>query len=92
MNLESGSGGDVPTLLEEIENALVSGDSATSKRAAHSIKGLASSFEAERVMRHALVIENLASDGKLDLIPEHLPALRSATTELMAAFDELDCQ
>ena len=80
---------DVPKLMKAIEAGLSSGDAARIRRAAHSIKGLAAGFDAERVSGRALEIEHLAADDQLDEIPRRLRDLRELIVELETAFTSI---
>jgi signal transduction histidine kinase/CheY-like chemotaxis protein len=81
---------DVPELLQELAAGLARGDATQVKRAAHSIKGLASSFGAERVTARSLTIEEQAADERLDRIPRQLAELREAISELEQVLVEFD--
>lgn len=81
---------DVPQLLEDIQAAIAAGDAAQAKRAAHSIKGLASSFDAEQLQNHALHVETMAANGQLSEVESELPKLRACTDNLLKAFDEFE--
>jgi CheY-like chemotaxis protein/HPt (histidine-containing phosphotransfer) domain-containing protein len=83
---------DAPQLLNEIESAIAHGDVARVKRAAHSMKGLAASFEAERVISHARKIERLAETAQLEEITASLSDFRAAISELEAAFVEFESE
>ena len=79
-------GEDVPQLLQAIETGLENGDATAIKRAAHSVKGLAAGFDAERVVRQTLAIERAAEDNLLDQIPSQISELRRLIKELEAMF------
>ena len=77
---------DVPQLVEEIEHAISCGDLGTAKRCAHSIKGLAQSFDALRVSETARSMEDLASRGSVAGMPRFLASLKQYIEELDLAF------
>jgi two-component system, sensor histidine kinase and response regulator len=81
---------DVPELLNSLDAGIAEGDAPRVKRAAHSIKGLAASFDAERVTSQALQIEKLAEIPRLQEIPPLLPNLRQAISELETAFTQFE--
>jgi HPt (histidine-containing phosphotransfer) domain-containing protein len=66
---------DTPPRLAEIDTALAARDSRTLTRAAHSIKGSAGNFGAERLSRVAQEIEAAAKENNFALAAEHAPAL-----------------
>lgn len=69
---------DTPPRLAEVERALAANDAASLVQAAHSIKGAAGNFGANRFARCARDIEALGKAG--DLAPVHalIPELRAA--------------
>lgn len=79
---------DTPDLLEALEKGLASDDVAETARAAHSIKGLASSFEATHVTTLAAEMETHARNGEMSAIPSKLVKLRSAIDELLKCCDD----
>ena len=79
---------DSPGLLKQIEDGWNNNDPQTTKRAAHSIKGLAASFEAELVSEIAFEIEAAAENGDLARVEERLKQLHVAVNDLERAFAE----
>ncbi len=57
---------DSPGLFEEFGQALEAGDAERAARTAHTLKGLASNFDAHRAVAIAKEIENLVRAGNLD--------------------------
>jgi HPt (histidine-containing phosphotransfer) domain-containing protein len=78
---------DVPELIEKIEAGLATDDAAVVRRASHSIKSMAASFEGLRVVHLAFAIEQRAAEGDLEAVPAFLPKLRTAIAELELEFD-----
>jgi two-component system, sensor histidine kinase and response regulator len=75
-------GSDAPPLLQTLHAAWTARDLARAQRAAHTLKGLAANFGAERAVAAAAEMERLAKTQH----PDGLPA---SIGELEAAFDEL---
>ena len=78
---------DTPQLLTSISAGTVQRDAALVRRSAHSIKGLASSFEANTVSELAMEIEVLASNAAWNDVPRRLESLRAAIADLENAFN-----
>jgi HPt (histidine-containing phosphotransfer) domain-containing protein len=75
---------DGPLLMERIRHAYAEPNRAELNRAAHSLRGLASNFDARDVTQSALEIERLtAADDELD------PAVGAAIEHLHEAFTNL---
>lgn len=75
---------DAPELLDDLKTALVAGDAEDARRAAHSLKGIASTLEATTTTERALSIETLARDGHCDEAMRQIDGLRTAIDELFA--------
>lgn len=80
---------DVPKLVDEMEAALERNDFPLAKRSAHSIKGLAASFEAQRIVGFALMIETLAESGEKASV-KLVQSLKDTIAELEQAFAEFE--
>jgi len=76
---------ETPKMLAECREALRDGDAPRLRRAAHTIKGSAATFVAERAAAAALRLENLAKAGQLDEAP-------AALAELEAELDRIKPQ
>jgi len=61
---------DAPQVLDELEQAVTSGDLAAARLAAHSLKGLASTFFARRTIDLAFRLESEAANGNLAALEE----------------------
>lgn len=81
---------DIPELLKQLDQGLCRQDAAAVQRAAHSIKGLAASFEAQRVSGCARHIEELASHNRLSHLTPRLEELRKLIAELESALAEFN--
>lgn len=79
---------DMPELIAKIEIGVASEDVPSVRRAAHSIKGLAANFDAERVMELAVSIEAAAANGNLEIGIAQLNSLRTAVAELERVLEE----
>lgn len=67
-----------PEMVGEIEREIEAGDAHKMGRAAHTLKGSASNFAAERVMSLALEPENMGAENRLDGAETLLVRLKSA--------------
>jgi len=76
---------DAPALLEAIHSAYSVGDSSRMQRAAHTLKGLASNFGAERAVAAAASLERLAKLNQTAIVPAALTELEESLDELIAA-------
>ena len=68
---------ETPKMVAECREALRDGDAPRLRRAAHTIKGSAATFVAERAAAAALRLENLAKAGQLDEAPAALAELEA---------------
>lgn len=75
---------DAPQLLGEIENGIAAGDTELVTRSAHSLKSLASNFDAQRCMQIARDMEERGGTS-LPSCQARLPDLRRAVVEVTAA-------
>jgi two-component system, sensor histidine kinase and response regulator len=69
---------DYPRLMAEIQSALRTGDTARLRWAAHTLKGAAGTFGAERVCAEALRLETMGRGGRLAGATEACAALEEA--------------
>lgn len=76
---------DAPPLIETIREAYDAGDCSRMQRAAHTLKGLASNFGAERAVAAAAALERLAKTNQAAGIPAALTELEESLDELIAA-------
>ena len=61
---------DAPGLLEDIQVGVTVGNAESIRRAAHSLRGLAANFDAEQAIIIAASIEQIATKGDLEMVPE----------------------
>jgi two-component system, sensor histidine kinase and response regulator len=73
---------DAPPLLAAVRDAQEHGDTSSMQRAAHTLKGLASNFGAQRAIAAAAALEKLAKCQQSD-------GMRAAIQELEESLDEL---
>jgi PAS domain S-box-containing protein len=76
---------DSPGLLEELRSALAQGDAETAARSAHSLKGLASNFDASQAIESARAVEQSALRGDVASAKSGVPVLEAAVAEVSAA-------
>jgi two-component system, sensor histidine kinase and response regulator len=76
---------DAPPLLDAIHEAHKAGDAARLQRAAHTLKGLASNFGAERAVAAAAEVERLAKANQSSGMPAAVIELEESLDELVAA-------
>jgi HPt (histidine-containing phosphotransfer) domain-containing protein len=79
---------DSPELVRQIRESVGSGDAHLAERAAHSIKGLAATFDADATIRAAQRIEEMARSGALLDIPAAVEILEREVVRLNRALDE----
>jgi len=77
---------DAPGMLEEMNTAFAAGDTATFRRAAHSMKSNAATFGAGQLADLAKELEVLGREGKLKEAADRLKSLEQAVA---SACDEL---
>jgi two-component system, sensor histidine kinase and response regulator len=80
---------DSPDLLVRIRQGLQNGTSDEVRRAAHSLKGLASNFGAERTVQTARAIEKSAEAGDLSRAAGRFAELEQCVDELVGALQSL---
>jgi len=80
---------DMPVRLADLENSLASGDAATFKRAAHSVKGSAASLGARSLRALAEEIEGRAQKDGLAGLGPMVAALRGEFAEAKAALEKI---
>jgi len=76
---------DAPTLLSAVQSADREGDPPRLQRAAHTLKGLASNFGAERAVAAAAEVERLAKARQSVGLPAAITELEESLDELIAA-------
>jgi len=74
---------ELPRYLDAIHRALKSGDAGALQRAAHSLKGAASNFEASAVVEAARRLEMMGRDGTLETSLDAWNTLNTASHGLM---------
>ncbi|TWT76102.1 Signal transduction histidine-protein kinase BarA [Posidoniimonas polymericola] len=75
---------DAPTLLAAVDKNLESGQLAEVERGAHSLKGLASTFDAVAAVSSARDVEQAAHDGRADALPPLVKSLHAEVANLLA--------
>lgn len=80
---------DSPRLMEEVRAAVVAGDAAALKRAAHTLKGAAGNFGAAAVVAAALELEAMGRAGDLGGAAPARDRLEAALGSLNAALGVL---
>ena len=76
---------DAPPLLSAVHSAHKEGDAMRLQRAAHTLKGLASNFGAERAVAAAAEVERLAKARQSAGLPAAVTELEESLDELIAA-------
>jgi HPt (histidine-containing phosphotransfer) domain-containing protein len=76
---------DAPHLLDALRAALKEGDTPRLHRAAHTLKGLAANFGAERAVAAAAEVERLAKANQSTGMPAAITELEESLDELIAA-------
>ncbi|MEM8865209.1 MAG: response regulator, partial [Planctomycetota bacterium] len=79
---------DAPTLLTAIRENLTSEDYPALERAAHSLKGLAATFDAEVVVTAARKLEVAASKAEVAEMPAKIDSLEKESAKLLQFFDD----
>lgn len=74
---------DYGPLLAELRSALEGGDAETAARAAHTLKGSASTLAAGRAAAAAYTVERLAREGKLGEAAQAAQALETSVRQLV---------
>lgn len=77
---------DAPLLMTAVEDGIRSGDTELVQRSAHSIKGMASHFDAAACMAAAAHVETLANSGESAKLVEVAADLRRQIDEVLKAF------
>lgn len=80
---------DSPGLLATIDQSATSGELFEVQRAAHTLKGLAATFDAHRVVAAARDIETSAKEGDAESLPDQIACLKEEAERLAAALAEL---
>lgn len=82
---------DAPQLVEDIRQGVQRQDREATARAAHSLKGLSSSFDADHNVEAAIHIQRLAEADRFDAIEPLLDGLSALTQKLIDQIEaELD--
>lgn len=76
---------ECPRLLEEIRAGIAAEDAARVKLGAHTLRGSADVYAAQRVVAAARQLESLAGDGRLNAAPQSFAELRTAVAEMIEA-------
>jgi two-component system, sensor histidine kinase and response regulator len=76
---------DAPPLLATVRAAQHDGDAANLQRAAHTLKGLASNFGAQRATTASATVEKMAKAQQFDGMPAAIQELEESLDELIAA-------
>jgi len=76
---------DCPTLLAELRRGIGIEDFELITRSAHSLKGLASNFDAHRAVAAALAVELSGREKQMLAIQEQLPELEAAAMQVTSA-------
>ena len=76
---------DAPVLLDTLDKSLAEEDTEEAYRAAHSLKGLASNFDADAVTGPAKQIEEHLRKKDLDSARSHAVTVRKAVSDCIAA-------
>jgi two-component system, sensor histidine kinase and response regulator len=80
---------DAPALVDTLDRSLASGAADEAYRAAHSLKGLASNFDAHAVTRPAKQMEELIRSGDLTEAKPLATEIRRAVEACLANRDQL---
>jgi two-component system sensor histidine kinase/response regulator len=80
---------DSPGLLEQIRAGLAQGNAKQVERAAHSLKGMASMFDATRAMVAAALVEDLGRAHQLENAEQPLAQLAAEVQSLVQAMEPL---
>lgn len=84
---------DAPIVFEDLQSAVSSGDPGTARRAAHSLKGSASTFFAQPTVELASQLEAHAASGDLDnMLPCDLDTLKELVDSLVSELRTLASQ
>ncbi len=81
--------GEAPRQMEALALALGKGDAAAVRLAAHTLKGTAASFGAQRMQTLAKAIEDKGRDGELDGASATLAELRAECERVREALERL---
>ena len=76
---------DSPTLLAEVREGLAKGNANQVERAAHSLKGMASMFDAARVVAAAAAVEEFGRERQLDRVAGAVDRLQREVEQLTRA-------
>jgi CheY-like chemotaxis protein len=79
--------GDLPRQLEAVRSAIAQADAGGIEHAAHALKGAAANFSAERVVAHALRLETMGREARLEGASEVFAALAAESQRLRDALE-----
>ncbi|MFQ5349496.1 MAG: Hpt domain-containing protein, partial [Thermoanaerobaculia bacterium] len=79
---------DTPGRIARVTRTLANGDLEGTQKAAHALKGAATTFGAERAVATALRVERLAADRDLQALPEAIEELDEEHTRLCRELTE----
>ena len=74
--------GQLDADLEELERAILDGDSIAAAQFAHRIKGMSASVEARELSQNASAAEQLARDNCVDELPDYLNRMQRDRSKL----------
>ena len=80
---------DYPRSLDQIHQALDSGDAKALENSAHGLKGSVANFGARAAVDAAFQLEQLGRAHKLDQVPQALAALEQSLSSLQAELSSL---
>lgn len=80
---------DGPKRLQDVQDAFAANDAKKMHHAAHTLKGLAANFSAQRAMDAAALVERLARAGEWTDLRPAVTKLDDAVVELLAALQPL---
>jgi HPt (histidine-containing phosphotransfer) domain-containing protein len=72
----------VPSVAEDIQDGVISGDAVKVLKAAHTIKGSAANIHAGRIIEIAKAIEKSAGEGELEIVKDLLNGLSNEMSVL----------
>ena len=81
---------EYPRVLDEIHQALSTGDAKALERSAHGLKGSVANFGARAAVGAAFQLEQLGREHKLDQVPQSLAALERTLACLHAELSSIE--
>jgi len=79
---------ETPTRMEELKQAMESGDCEKTGYQAHTIKGIAGNLSASRLQKQAALMEAAAKEEDIEQISILMPALQQAIEQLKQRFEQ----